>query len=91
MIEKSGKSMSDRRVFVYKYDKSEQCNPGTGITLKAMARELKGIKIYSQENRHDGLSHIQVCGSSTGKTNVYEIGEEDLEKAKSKGFREWAF
>ena len=81
----------EKRVFVFKDDGSKQCGMGKTIPLKVMARELKGIKIYSQENKMDGLMHIQVCGAATGRANVYEISKDNLGKAKAKGFTEWTF
>ncbi len=79
-------------VFVYQPDGSLQCKPKTGTTLEVMAKDLKEIKIYSQENKSDGLNHIQVCGTPTGQVNVYEIDRKNLEKAKKQyHFKEWNF
>lgn len=78
-------------IFVYKYDGSLQCGQGKAIAPKEMAKELSGIKIYSMENKNDGLMHIQVCGSITGQANVYEISADDLEKAQKRGFKVWNF
>ncbi len=79
-----------KTVFVFKYDGSLQCGQGQAIPIAEMAKQLDGIKIYSQVNRGDGLMHIQVCGSTTGQANVYEIAETDLDKAIKKGFKPWA-
>lgn len=79
------------RVMVFKYDGSLQCKPGSGLTVEKMAKELKGIKIYSSEKKADGLMHIQVCGSITGMANVYEISSEQLTKAEKLGFKKWSF
>lgn len=79
------------KVKVYKPDGSLQCGMGKGISLSEMAKELEGFKIYSSENKNDGMMRIQVCGSPTGQCNVYEIEKSQLEKALSKGFREWTF
>ncbi|MCB0365639.1 MAG: hypothetical protein H6624_04400 [Bdellovibrionaceae bacterium] len=81
----------ENRVFVYKYDGSKQCGAGQPISVKTMAKELKGMQVFSQENKPDGLMHIQVCGAATGRANVYEIKAEDLAKAQAKGFQEWKF
>lgn len=81
----------ERRVYVFKYDGSRQCGQGTVILPKRMARELNGIKLYSQESKNDGLMHVQVCGAPTGKANVYEIDESQLDKAKKRGFQQWNF
>jgi len=78
-------------VFVYKNDGSLQCGVGQAIPAKEMAKELGDIKVYSFANKHDGMMHIQVCGSNTGQVNVFEIAKSDLEKALSKGFKPWQF
>lgn len=78
-----------KNVKVYKPDGSLQCNQGKPISLKEMESELKTIKIFSAEKIHDGLMRIQVCGAPTGMSNVFEIAESDLEKAKTFGFKIW--
>ncbi len=78
-----------KTVFVFKSDGSLQCGMGQSIPPKEMAKELGDIKVYSFSNKHDGMMHIQVCGSSTGQINVFEISESDLKKAMSKGFKPW--
>ena len=83
-------SVADR-VKVYKYDGSLQCAMGKAIPLEEMQKELKDIKVYSAKNKHDGLMHIMVCGSPTGKANVYEIDRVHLQNALKKGFKEWTF
>jgi hypothetical protein len=80
-----------RRIFVYKYDGSLQCDQGRKIPLKEMAGQLDGIKVYSMQNKNDGLMHIQVCGSATGFANVYEIAESDKLAAQKAGFKVWEF
>jgi len=80
-----------KRVFVFKSDGSKQCEVKKAISLKEMAQQLKGIKIYSQENKKDNLIHIKVRGADTGRVNVYEIDREDLQKAQARGFKEWDF
>lgn len=77
------------RVKVFKPDGTLQCKQGKLIPLGEMQKELTGIQIYSAENKNDGMMRIQVCGSPTGNSNVYEISRADLEKALSKGFKEW--
>lgn len=82
---------SEARVKVYKYDGSLQCGMGSAIPLDTMARELKNIKIFSKESKEDGLMRIQLCGSPTGKANVYEISKAQLKDAQALGFKEWTF
>jgi hypothetical protein len=90
--EVAGHDMADdKRVLVYKSDGSLQCQQGGAKALDDMAKELKGIKILSSLNKSDGRMHVQVCGTPTGKVNVYEIFEKDLAKAQKKGFKLWNF
>jgi hypothetical protein len=79
------------RVKVYKYDGSKQCGMGSAAPLEQMQKELGGMKVYSAENKMDGLMHIQACGTPTGQANVYEIDRKDLAQAKKLGFKEWVF
>lgn len=80
-----------KTVFVYKYDGSLQCGQGRKIPLKEMAGQLEGIKVFSMQNKSDGQMHIQVCGSTTGYANVFEIPADSLDQAKAKGFLLWEF
>ena len=79
------------RMKVFKYDGSLQCGMGAGKPVNEMAKELSGVRIYSSENKPDGLMHIQACSTPTGRANVYEIDKSSLEAAKKKGFKEWTF
>lgn len=80
-----------KNVLVYKYDGTKQCGQGQEITLDAMSRQLREIKIISMSKKHDGMMRIQVCGAPTGHANVYEISDADVNKAKSYGFLPWKF
>ncbi|OFZ12519.1 MAG: hypothetical protein A2Z20_11425 [Bdellovibrionales bacterium RBG_16_40_8] len=83
------KAGSEKHIFIYKADGSKQCEKKKNATsVDVMAEELKDIMIYSKENKSDGFMHIAVCGSATGKINIFEIKENDLEKAKALGFQE---
>lgn len=88
-IKESG--VKPKTVYVYKNDGSLQCGMGQSIPLSEMSQELGEIKVYSSSNKHDGMMHIQVCGSSTGRINVFEIAESDLKLALSRGFKTWQF
>ncbi|MBY0451380.1 MAG: hypothetical protein K2P92_00005, partial [Bdellovibrionaceae bacterium] len=77
------------RVFVYKPDGSLQCGQGSRITPEDMKKELGAIKVFSSENKSDGMMRIQVCGAPTGMANVYEIDQKDLEAALKLGFKKW--
>lgn len=79
------------KIFVYKYDGSKQCEPGTGTELKTMSAELSSVKIFSMSKKSDGQIRIQVCGALTGMANVYEISSGDLAKAEALGFKKWSF
>ena len=81
----------EARIRVFKYDGSLQCGVNKGRSLKSMAGDLEGVRIYSSEKKSDGLMHIQVCGSSTGMTNVYEIPKSQLKLAEDRGFKLWKF
>ena len=83
------KSAATDRVKVYKPDGSLQCGQGKAILVSEMQKELKNIQVYSAVNKNDGLMRIQVCGSPTGNSNVYEIDRKDLEAALKLGFKEW--
>jgi hypothetical protein len=82
-------SSKGQRVKVYKFDGSLQCNQGRQIPLDEMLKSLGGIKVYSSQNLSDGKMRIQLCGSPTGKCNVYEIDRESLDTALKEGFKEW--
>lgn len=77
------------KIIVYKPDGSRQCEKGTGVSLKTMAGELAGIKIYRQDKIKDGLAHIQVCGSPTGMINTFEVDLGNLNQAEERGFKKW--
>lgn len=77
------------RIKVYKPDGSLQCGQGKAIPVKDMEKELGGIKVYSSSNQNDGKMRIQLCGSPTGNSNVYEIDRKDLDAALKLGFKEW--
>lgn len=85
------KTTTQDYVFVFKYDGSLQCGQGKAITPETMAKELAGIPVKSMNKKGDGLMHIQVCGSTTGKANVFEIPSQFLKKAEGKGFKKWTF
>ena len=78
-------------IFVYKYDGSLQCKRGKVIPLEVMAKDLAGIEIFSMKKKNDGMMHIQVCGSITGRANVFEIPANALGLAEKRGFKKWTF
>jgi|GEM_PF-436638 len=79
------------RVRVFKYDGSLQCKMGKPIEIAEMQKELGNIRVYSTDNKADGLMRIQVCGAPTGRANIYEIDRNQLEAAIKLGFKEWTF
>ena len=83
------KTSSSDHVKVYKADGSLQCGQGKKISISDMQGDLKDIKVYSAENKNDGMMRIQLCGTPTGNANVYEIDRKDLEAALKLGFKEW--
>ncbi len=76
-----------KTVFVYKPDGSLQCEQRKGVATEEMEKQLAGIRVISRDKRHDGLMHIQACGTPTGMINVFEIPEASLKDAESKGFK----
>lgn len=65
-------------IWVCKQDGSIQCEPGGGVTLEEMRKELAELigeeNILKMEQR--SVTVIQVCGSPTGNLNAYLITEE---------------
>lgn len=83
------KSSGIDKVKVYKADGTLQCNQGARISLEEMQKQLPGINVFSKENKHDGMMRIQLCGTPTGNSNVYEIDRKDLDAAIKAGFKLW--
>lgn len=79
----------EQRVQVYKYDGSLQCGMGRAVSIEEMAKELEtaGIDVVASRKDEDGLSHISVCGASTGAINVYVIDRRSLSAARRLGYR----
>lgn len=77
------------RVRIYKADGSQQCGTSKKIDLSVMQKELGFIKVFSAENKNDGLMRIQMCGHPTGNCNVYEIFNSDLDAALKLGYKKW--
>ena len=70
-------------------DGSLQCDTKSeDNSLDRMQAELvaNDIQIYKAYKSNDGLIHIQICGSPTGKINVFDINEQDVDKAQAMGF-----
>ena len=82
-------TLNMKKVKVAKADGTLQCSQGKLIPIADMQKELKDITVFSSSNQNDGIMRIQVCGSPTGNHNVFEILENDLEKAKALGFKLW--
>jgi hypothetical protein len=79
----------DPTVEVYMYDGTLQCGMGEEIPPDQMADALRaqGIEILESRKGTDGLTHIAVCGASTGAVNVFTIQREELDLARELGFR----
>lgn len=86
-VGEKGEATLNQKVKIYKPDGSLQCGMGQTIPAEVMQKELGDIKVFTAENRSDGLMHIQVCGSPTGMINVFEIQQGDLDQALKKGFK----
>ncbi|MCB0421962.1 MAG: hypothetical protein KDD61_13275 [Bdellovibrionales bacterium] len=85
------KDYSQERLWVYKYDGSQQCRMGKPLPPEIMQEQLSGIEVYKSISVNDGLMHITSCGSPTGQANVYWIDKKNKEKALERGFKEWQF
>ncbi len=74
---------------VFQYDGTLQCGMGQEIELETTAELLASVGITAISSRKgiDGLSHITVCGASTGAINVHEIPGESLPAARELGFQ----
>jgi len=83
------KTSSAERVRVFKFDGSQQCGSGTGSALSESLKDLRGLQVYQSWKRHDGMMRVQLCGTPTGQSNVYEIDRKNLTEALKLGFREW--
>lgn len=76
-------------ISIYKSDGTLQCQADVlDTSIEEMQQELTGsdIQVYQSSKSHDGLMHMQLCGSPTGNINVFSIASTDLNKAKSLGF-----
>jgi len=76
-------------VLIFQYDGTLQCGTGQEIALETTAQVLAsvGINVISSRKGTDGLSHIAVCGASTGAINVHEIPSASLPAARELGFQ----
>ena len=82
---------SMKKILIFKYDGSKQCELDSGISENEMVKELLEIKIYSAEKKSDRQPRVQVCGALTGQANVYKIKAENLPLAEALGFKKWDF
>ena len=86
----SAGTTSVRTVFVFKLDGTKHCEPYAGVSLDAMALELRdaGIEVFSSRKGYDGHEGIAICGEPTGQINIYEILSSDLALALSMDFKQ---
>jgi streptogramin lyase len=89
MTSPTASSASSATVLVARADGSVQCDSKKGQSVTEMEKRFGNIKVFSRDKRTDGLMHIQICGSPTGKINVYEISQSDLERAEALGFKKF--
>lgn len=79
-------------VQIYKEDGTRQCEsirPVPATNLKQQL-ETNGIKVLKVEHTSDGVMHIQVCGSTTGRIYVFDIQRLHLQKALKLGYRNFS-
>lgn len=81
----------NRRVWVYKYDNSKQCEPESGITLETMLEDFKGIKVWETLKKNDGQARVQFCGAYTGNAILFLVDKKDLAILKAKAYEVWDF
>jgi hypothetical protein len=64
-----------------------QCSGG-GESLAAMQTDLAGggVQVLSASRGSDGLSHPQVCGTSDGSLNLFEIPAAQQSAAEALNF-----
>jgi hypothetical protein len=77
-----------RWITVAKPNGAIQCED-TGISLKAMKKELAQAKIPVKKARcgHDGLVYTAVCGEENGRLNLFDIPAKKLDDADELGFQ----
>jgi hypothetical protein len=76
-------------VKIYKADGTRQCEPTRPIPATELKTQLEtnGVKVLKIEHTTDGVMHIQVCGSETGKIYVFDIQRLHLQKALKMGYK----
>lgn len=74
---------------VFKYDGSRQCEKGSGTELAVMSEQLQaaGVDVLKARQGADGRMHPMVCGAGTGRINIFEINQQNVETAESLGFK----
>jgi hypothetical protein len=66
-----------------------QCGTGKAIPIEDMQHTLvlAKVTVYEARTQLDGLMHVALCGSPTGKIHVFTIPQADLKKALKLGFK----
>lgn len=84
-----GKHRNSQMIEIYKPDGTKQCDMGKEIGLESMEEELKnvGVEVLGRRKDQDNLFRITVCGTPTGKINVYRIYASDFKKAEGLSFK----
>ena len=81
----------DRRIWVYKYDNSKQCEPESGTKPEEMLKDFQGIKVWDTKKQNDGQQRVQFCGAYTGNAYLFLVEKKDLPVLKAKGYEVWDF
>jgi hypothetical protein len=81
-----------RSIEVFKPDGSVQCEPGSGVPLEQMRRQLTGagIAVHAARTARDMQIRPAVCGTATGTLNAYIIDAGRIEEARALGFEPMA-
>jgi hypothetical protein len=76
------------RIEVLKPEGSRQCEPDSGTPIDAARSELEaaGVTVYAARTAGDGMNHMQVCGSPTGRLHFFSIDAADAAAAAELGF-----
>ena len=83
------KNRNSQMIEVYKPDETKQCGMGKEIVLESMEKEFNdvGVEVLGRRKDQDNLFRITVCGTPTGKINVYRIYASDFKKAEKLSFK----
>ena len=76
---------------VFKATGELQCGETKGLTQDEMKSFLtkNKISVYEGRTQSDGMMHMTLCGSPSGKIHIFSIPKKDLKRAEKLGFKTW--